>query len=117
MEVLESRSGNTVIIDVRGRVDSNTARAFEEKLLGAVVPADPALVVDCTQLDYISSAGLRVMLMAAKKVRAAKGRLALCGLRPHVREVFDVSGFSSLFLIHPARDAALAAVSQAGAPC
>ncbi len=111
MEAIESRSGKVAIIDVRGRVDSNTARAFEEKLLGAVSSAQPVLVVDCTELDYVSSAGLRVLLMAAKKVKAAKGKLALCGLKPHVQEVFDVSGFSSIFAIHAAREAALAAVS------
>jgi len=110
MEAIESRSGAVVIVEVRGRVDSNTAKAFEEKLLGAIAAAEPQLVVDCAQLDYISSAGLRVLLMAVKKVKAARGKLALSGLKPHVQEVFDVSGFSSIFSIHPGRDAALAAV-------
>ncbi|MBI1208349.1 MAG: anti-sigma factor antagonist [Azospirillum sp.] len=109
MEAIETRHGGTVVIEARGRLDSNTARSFEEKLLGAIAPADPVMVVDCSQLDYVSSAGLRVLLMAAKRVKAAKGRLALCGLKPHVQEVFDVSGFSSIFVIHPNRAAALAA--------
>ncbi len=111
MEAIETRSGKVVIIEVRGRIDSNTARAFEEKLLAPIAPADPALVIDCTHLDYVSSAGLRVFLIAAKRIKAAKGKLALAGLKPHVQEVFDVSGFSSIFVIQSSREAALAAVS------
>lgn len=110
MELIESRSGTVIVADVRGRVDSGTAKAFEEKLLGLLAADATTLVVDCTALDYISSAGLRVLLMAAKRARANKGRMALCGLKPHVREVFDVSGFSGIFAIHPARDAAVAAL-------
>ncbi|MEI7609253.1 MAG: STAS domain-containing protein [Rhodospirillaceae bacterium] len=111
METKETRIGTVVIIEAQGRIDSNTAKAFEEKLLGAIAPAEPQMVVDCSQLDYVSSAGLRVLLLAAKKVKAARGKLALAGLKPHVQEVFDVSGFSSIFSIQAGRDAAVAAVS------
>ncbi|MEI6986276.1 MAG: STAS domain-containing protein [Rhodospirillaceae bacterium] len=110
METIESRDDAVVIIEPRGRVDSNTAKAFEEKLLGAISPTDPRMIIDCFQLDYVSSAGLRVLLMAAKRIKANKGKLALAGLKPHVQEVFDVSGFSSIFAIHPSRAAALATV-------
>ena len=111
METKETRIGAVVIIEAQGRIDSNTAKAFEEKLLGAIDAADPRMVVDCAHLDYVSSAGLRVLLMAAKKVKAARGKLALADLKPHVQEVFDVSGFSSIFTIQAGRDAAIAAVS------
>ncbi len=111
METREIRTGTVVIIEALGRIDSNTAKAFEEKVLGAIDPAAPQMVVDCAQLDYVSSAGLRVLLMAAKRVKAAKGKLALSGLKPHVQEVFDVSGFSSIFSIQAGREAAIAAVS------
>jgi anti-sigma B factor antagonist len=110
MDVMETRNGEAVIIEPRGRIDSNSAKSFEEKLLGAVAPQAPVLVVDCGHLEYISSAGLRVLLMAAKRVKAAKGRMALAGLKPHVQEVFDVSGFSSIFTIQPNRAAALESV-------
>ncbi|CAK0770866.1 putative anti-sigma factor antagonist BtrV [uncultured Gammaproteobacteria bacterium] len=110
MDIVEIKQGAVVVIELRGRLDSNTSKILEEKLLAAIAPEQPAMVVDCGQLDYVSSAGLRVLLMAAKKVKAARGKLALCALKAHVQEVFDVSGFSSIFAIHPARAAALASV-------
>ncbi|MEI8393649.1 MAG: STAS domain-containing protein [Rhodospirillaceae bacterium] len=112
MEVVETPGGGgVVIIEARGRVDSNSAKAFEEKLLGAIAPSEPRIVVDCSQLDYVSSAGLRVLLMAAKRAKTNRGKLALCGLKPHVRDVFDVSGFTGIFSIHSTRESALTAVS------
>ncbi len=113
METSQTHAEGVVIINAQGRIDSNTAKAFEDRLLGAIATTDPRMVVDCSQLDYVSSAGLRVLLMAAKRVKAAKGMLALAGLKPHVQEVFDVSGFSSIFSIQAGRDAAVAAVSRA----
>ena len=113
MEIIAQSTDGIVIIEPRGRIDSNTAKSFEEVILAAIVPQAPAMVVDCTQLEYVSSAGLRVLLMAAKRIKAAKGRLALCGLKPHVQEVFDVSGFSTIFAIQAGRDAALATVRGA----
>lgn len=110
MEIVDSQNGSVTVAEVRGRVDSGTAKAFEEKLLGLLTADGSTLVVECSALDYISSAGLRVLLMAAKRARAGKGKMALSGLKPHVREVFDVSGFSGIFAIHPTRDAAVAAI-------
>lgn len=110
MDIVEIKQGAVTVIELRGRLDSNTSKALEEKLLAAIGSEQPAMVIDCGQLDYVSSAGLRVLLLAAKKIKAARGKLALCGLKSHVQEVFDVSGFSSIFSIHSARAAALSSV-------
>ena len=69
------------------------------------------MVVDCAGMEYISSAGLRVLLVAAKQARAANGQLALATLRDNPREVFDISGFSAIFAIHPSLEQALAALA------
>jgi anti-anti-sigma factor len=111
MDVTETRHGRTVLLEAHGRLDSNTAKAFEEKVLGSIEAEKPSMVIDLSGLDYVSSAGLRVLLMAAKRIKTAHGALALSGLKPHVQEVFDVSGFSSIFTIRPDRDAALAAAA------
>jgi anti-anti-sigma factor len=63
-----------------------------------------------SKLEYISSAGLRVLLVVAKKVQQAKGKVVLFGLVPNVREVFSISGFDQIFTIEPDADAAVAAV-------
>jgi anti-sigma B factor antagonist len=107
MEIEEAAFGRTIVVTPRGRLDSASAKAFEESLMRVAAAEKPAVVVDFTDLDYISSAGLRVLLMAAKRTKAAHGALVLCGLKPHVREVFDVSGFSTLFTIETDRATAL----------
>lgn len=109
MRVDETMEGEVLILAVQGRLDSNTAKELDETLT-AQVGSKPAVVLDFSGLEYISSAGLRVLLKAAKQGRAGGGKLALCALSPHVREVFDISGFSSIFSIQPDRAAALAAV-------
>ena len=59
----------------------------------------PRLAIDMSDLAYISSAGLRALLVVAKKVQQAKGKLALGGLGANVREVFDATGFNTIFAI------------------
>ncbi|MBS0396303.1 MAG: STAS domain-containing protein [Proteobacteria bacterium] len=103
----------TVVVPV-GRLDFAASTAFQaevERVLAAGGPG--ALLLDCAGLDYVSSAGLRVFLIAAKGCQRGGRVLALCALQPAVREVFDLSGFSRLFAIHPDRAAALAASGMA----
>ncbi len=107
MEIQEQLQGNVLVLEPVGRLDSLTCREFETRLLAAL-NANGAVVVDCTELDYISSAGLRVLLVAAKQNRTTGGRLALAALRDSLREVFDISGFSAIFAIHPTVAAAVA---------
>lgn len=105
----EDREGVCVIAPV-GRIDSNTARDAEAALLPKF-DTGRAIVVDFAELTYISSAGLRVLLMAAKKSRASGVPLALSGMAPQVREVFQVSGFAKLFAIYDDAGAAVSALS------
>jgi anti-anti-sigma factor len=110
MEFSQDRDGEVVIVKLAGRLDSGAAGTAEEKLGAALGPGVPHLAIDMSGLDYISSAGLRVLLVLAKKVQTAKGKVALGGLVPNVREVFTVSGFDTIFSIQPDAAAAVAAV-------
>jgi stage II sporulation protein AA (anti-sigma F factor antagonist) len=65
------------------------------------------LVIDLAQLDYVSSSGLRVFLLAAKRLQATNGKLTLCGLQDHIQQVFDLAGFSSILSIYGSRDEAI----------
>lgn len=96
MQIAEHDTGGVMVIAPAGRLDSNSAPALDAVLSGPAKTA-PKLVVDLAAVDYISSAGLRVLLKAAKLARASGQKLALAGLAPQVREVFDVSGFTKLF--------------------
>lgn len=110
MQIDEGVENGVAVLAVSGRVDSSTSGALDERLQAAIAAA-AKLVVDFAEAHYISSAGLRALLKAAKAARASGHRLALCGLSPLVHEVFEVSGFSSLFEIHADRGAAVAALA------
>jgi anti-anti-sigma factor len=110
MEIARERSGEVVIVRLKGRLDSSAAAAAEEGLLLALGGVPPRVAIDMTELGYISSAGLRVLLVLAKKVQQQQGKVALYGLVPNVREVFTVSGFDSIFPIAADSAGGLAAV-------
>ena len=90
-----------------GRIDSATGPAFEKDILGQIDEGQRRLLLDFAELAYISSAGLRIILLAAKRIKSAGGRLALCSLNPQIAEVFEISGFDRIIDIHPSRNAAL----------
>jgi len=110
MEIKQERDGDVVIVRLSGRLDSGAATAAEEQLSTALAGEPPRLAIDMSGLDYISSAGLRVLLVLAKKVQQQKGKVALGGLLANVREVFAVSGFDTILAIEPDPAAAIAAV-------
>jgi anti-sigma B factor antagonist len=98
----------TVLVP-QARVDSNTAGDFEKVLVGVLNGGQTKLLIDFGDLDYISSAGLRVVLIGAKTCKAKGGKLVLTGMKKHIREVFDVSGFSKILNILETRTEGLAA--------
>jgi len=110
MDITQERDGDVVVVRLMGRLDSSAAPAAEERLLAAVAGAAPSVAIDMSELSYISSAGLRVILVAAKKVQQEKGKLALGGLGANVREVFAATGFDTIITIADDAAAAVAAV-------
>ncbi len=110
MDIGESKEDAVFVLQPRGRLDSANARSFEERMLAALEQGESALLIDFADLDYISSAGLRVLLVGAKRLQQSGGKIALCALNPNIREVFQVSGFLSIFAVHGDRAAALAAM-------
>jgi anti-sigma B factor antagonist len=109
MQISEQARGDVLVLRASGRLDSGSASALEA-VLPAQVQARDKVVLDLAQVAYVSSAGLRVLLMGAKAARATGHKLALAGLSDSVREVFDISGFTSLFTITADVDSAVAAL-------
>ncbi len=99
MHIIEESGPGGLIIKVAGRLDTPSAGGFQERLVAAVAASTGALTIDLAGVDYVSSAGLRAVLVAGKAMRAAGRPLALVALQPPVRAVFDISGFSALFNI------------------
>ncbi len=111
LDVTEAQEGSVLVVSPAGRLDSVTAGGFEAQLLKHINEGATKMVLDFGKLDYISSAGLRVVLLAGKKLKAAGGKLALCGLNQQIREVFAISGFISIFAVYPDRASAAGAIA------
>ena len=102
---------DVLIIKLAGRLDGVTSKTFTEKT-GATDQANFArIVLDCKALNYISSEGLRVMLMTAKRAKSLGGAMTLCSVNPSVNEVLVISGFGTLFGVHADVDQAVAALA------
>ena len=110
MRITEEPHGNVMVVMAAGRLDGSTSGAFAERIEPLIVGAQPRLLIDFSGIDFVSSAGLRVVLTLLKKVKAANGAFALCAVQAPVLEVLDISGFTSLIDVHPGRTAALAAL-------
>jgi len=110
MDFAQEQAGEVTIVRIAGRLDSSAAQSAEESFARVVGAGTPQIAVDMSKLDYISSAGLRVLLVVAKKVQQAKGKVVLFGLVPNVREVFSISGFDKIFQIQSDAASAVAAM-------
>ena len=97
MEITQAKQGQIAILELAGHLDTNSSEIFEKKLLALFDENEHKIVVDLSKLDFISSAGLRVLLMAAKNAKRAHGKIVLCTLNEHVKYVFDTAGFAMLF--------------------
>ncbi len=109
MEIIESKVGTTLILSLSGRLDATTSPELEKLVMRQVQAGSDRLLFDFSKLQYISSAGLRVLALALKQISSRGGHMALCSLREPVKMVFDVSGFTSFFSISASREEALAA--------
>jgi anti-sigma B factor antagonist len=107
MEITERQHGDISIFSLSGRLDSNTSPDFEKRLSEVIRQGTRRLVVDFGALDYISSAGLRVILKTTKDIKRAEGLLVLCAMKDYVREVFEIAGFDSFLPISTSLEDAL----------
>ena len=103
MTISDAHEGGVIVVSPRGRIDSTTSALLDRHLQGLAAAGQTRVVVDFTGVDYISSAGLRVLLALAKRGRNPKGRVALFGMNDSVRQVFELAGFVALFTIAPTR--------------
>jgi phosphoserine phosphatase RsbU/P len=99
MDITTRTQNDVTIVALAGNLDSNTSPQAQQALDAILASGAKKMVVDFTALDYISSAGLRVLLGTAKRLSGAAGALHLFGLNETVREVFDISGFSTILAV------------------
>ncbi|HSF20686.1 MAG TPA: STAS domain-containing protein [Burkholderiales bacterium] len=118
MQVSAVRYADVLVVAVKGRIDYMNAEEFKTALLPHLVNCAPGrdqVVLDLSRLEYVSSAGLRVLMIAAKEVRPRKGRLVAVSLQPVVREIFEISRFTLVFDLFDSVQDALRALSPKAA--
>jgi len=100
MDINFGTRNDWTVVTVEGRLDTISAPDFERKVQERIAEGETRFVIDLSKLEYISSAGLRSILIAGKSTTATGGQLCCCGLHGVVKKVFEVSGFTSLFPVH-----------------
>lgn len=113
MEIEEKDAGRVKILRLTGRLDAYSANEVEKSITGLIDGGCVRIMVNFEGVEYISSSGLRVMLAALKQLRKLKGELSLACLRPYVKEVFDIAGFTQLFTIYDREAEAVARCAAA----
>ena len=113
MEILEKKIGNVDLISIGGSLDAYSANDVESKLNSLIDAGQVRLVVSLDKLEYMSSSGLRVLLATLKKVRKQQGDIRLACLKPNIKEVFDISGFTQLFNISDTEETAIDSFAEA----
>ena len=108
MTITIETTASATIVSIEGQINSANATAMEAQVQAIIDGGARGLVFDFSALDYISSAGLRMVLVVAKRLKGEGGQLVLSGMQPHVREVFDISGFLAILNVEPTRAEALA---------
>ena len=99
LTISPARQAEFMVISLVGRIDASNSKDLEEQCLELISSGETKMVFDLTEVNYVSSAALRVFLLAAKRISVAKGSVRLCGLSTTLQDVFDISGFSKLFVI------------------
>ena len=107
MTTASTHAGDTVVLRVAGRLDAITAPEFEETCKRCITSETRKVVVDLEGVEYISSAGLRAVLLAGKTVQAGGGELGFSGLRGTAKDVLEMAGFCALFPVYDSVEVAL----------
>ncbi|HKM92580.1 MAG TPA: STAS domain-containing protein [Prolixibacteraceae bacterium] len=108
MDIQNEKKGEFMVVHINGRVDTTNYTEFEKQISTVIDGGETNIILNCDNLNYISSSGLRVFLITQKRLMAAKGKLHLCKMQPSIKEIFDISGFSTIFKIFESEEAALA---------
>lgn len=107
MELQFDQKDDFTIVYVSGRVDTTNYNEFEKQVSEKVDASNSNVIINCSELNFISSSGLRVFLLTQKKLTAAGRKLKLSDMQPAIKEIFDISGFSQIFEIYDTEEKAL----------
>ena len=107
MIINEERKENTLILKIGGKLDVVNSETLETNLMGHISNGDLKIILDMEELNYISSSGLRILLLGLKKLKHSDGQLVLSNVRENIKKVLDMSGFTNFFEIAESNERAL----------
>lgn len=107
MHLHEIEHPSAAVFQVKGRIDASSTPELEKRVLHGLERGVRHLVLDFSELEYINSAGLRVLVMSYQRLSPLGGRVIICGVRDYIAEIFDISGYNRIFSMHPDMDRAL----------
>ena len=107
MNITTEKINDFSVLKIDGRIDTSNFSEFEEEVDQLFNNGIKNIIFNCSGLNYISSSGLRVFLVAQKKTILLQGRLHLCNMQPAIKEIFAISGFSNIFRIFDSLEEAL----------
>ncbi len=110
MNINERQQDDVLIVGIKGRLESGTSEALENALTSRIDDGNIKIVIDLAELEYISSSGLRTLLIAAKKIKAEQGGFVVSGMGTHIREVFEVVGLLPILTVTDDVEAAIASL-------
>jgi anti-sigma B factor antagonist len=99
MLVTEEQHDGIYVVTIDGRLDSGTAPSLDQSLTAAIASGIKRIIIDFVRIEYISSAGLRVILKTAKELKRLDGMLVLCSMADYIKEIFEISGFTAFLPI------------------
>lgn len=98
---------NATIFHIKGRLDASSTQELEQLILVFLEQGIKNLIMDFSELDYINSAGLRILVMSYQRLHPLGGRVAVCGAKDYIAEIFDISGYNRVFSMYPDLDQAM----------
>lgn len=111
MEIKETKKENVMILEMGWKLDVNTSPILEKRVLSLIEKGEKNIIFDFVNINYISSSGLRVILLAEKKAQELGGKVVLSNVQDHVKTIFDIAGFTSMLTLYPNNDEALKSFS------
>lgn len=107
MKITKKQTGEFLVLNIEGKIDMSNYVSAEAEVVEIINAGNKNIIMNCQELEYVSSAGLRVFLTALKKVKALGGKIAVCHLNDDLQEAFEVSSFASIFKVFPDLEGAL----------
>jgi anti-sigma B factor antagonist len=107
MEIITNLENNILVLKLRGRLDTNASMEFEQEVEEAIKFSKKNMILDFSELEYICSSGLRVIIQTAKKLKSFQGELVLCCMEDYIKEVFEISGFDAFLEICSTKEEAI----------